>query len=124
METTQHLEIHIKDWGSELWIVNKPEYCSKILKFREYSACSQHWHRLKDEIFYLLKGKIRIRYSDTDWNVIGIPTSFKEKTLYPGDTFHVYPGLRHQMYALEPSELLEVSTQHFDDDSVRVSREW
>jgi hypothetical protein len=33
----------------------------------------------------------------------------------------VYRGLRHQMYALEDTELFEFSTQHFDSDSNRIS---
>ena len=40
--------------------------------------------------------------------------------LNAGDNFHVYRGLRHQMVALEDSELFEFSTQHFDSDSYRV----
>jgi quercetin dioxygenase-like cupin family protein len=37
-----------------------------------------------------------------------------------GEAFHVYRGLRHQMEALEDSELFEFSTEHFDEDSHRV----
>ena len=37
-----------------------------------------------------------------------------------GDNFHVYTGLRHQMFALEDTELFEFSTQHFDEDSYRI----
>ena len=40
--------------------------------------------------------------------------------LTPGENFHVYRGLRHQMVALEDSELFEFSTQHFDSDSYRI----
>ena len=40
--------------------------------------------------------------------------------LEPGDNFHVPRGLRHQMLAIEDTELFEFSTQHFDDDSNRV----
>ena len=36
--------------------------------------------------------------------------------------FHVHKGLRHQMLALEDSELFEFSTQHFEDDSYRIIR--
>ena len=39
-----------------------------------------------------------------------------------GENFHVYRGLRHQMIALEDTELFEFSTQHFEDDSYRVIR--
>ena len=44
----------------------------------------------------------------------------KTTILEPGDRFHVYRGLRHQMIALEDTELFEFSTQHFDDDSYRI----
>ena len=44
----------------------------------------------------------------------------KDRILEPGDKFHIYRGLRHQMVAVEPSELFEFSTQHFEDDSYRV----
>ena len=37
-----------------------------------------------------------------------------------GDKFHVYRGLRHQMFAIEDSDLFEFSTQHFDSDSNRI----
>jgi len=43
-----------------------------------------------------------------------------ELILNPGDNFHVYRGLRHQMIAIEDSELFEFSTQHFDSDSYRL----
>lgn len=44
----------------------------------------------------------------------------KEVILERGDNFHVYTGLRHQMIALEDTELFEFSTQHFDSDSHRI----
>jgi hypothetical protein len=37
-----------------------------------------------------------------------------------GDRFHVYRSLRHQIVALEDTELFEFSTQHFDSDSHRI----
>jgi quercetin dioxygenase-like cupin family protein len=40
--------------------------------------------------------------------------------IQPGDKFHIYRGLRHQMVAQADSELFEFSTQHFDEDSNRV----
>ena len=56
-----------------------------------------------------------MKYSDrNDLN------SAQEKILNPGDNFHVYRGLRHQMIALEDTELFEFSTQHFDEDSHRI----
>ena len=49
-------------------------------------------------------------------------TKANQLILKPGDNFHVYRGLRHQMVALEDSELFEFSTQHFDSDSHRIMK--
>ena len=55
-----------KDWGYELWITNTSKYCGKLLFFREDKKCSFHYHKLKDETFYLQSGKLIVRYSFTD----------------------------------------------------------
>ena len=104
-----------KGWGYEKWIVNKDEYCGKLLHIIKGKKCSWHYHKLKDETFYLQEGKILLKYSDED----NIEES-KELILERGDKFHVYRGLRHQMFALEDTDLFEFSTQHFDNDSYRV----
>jgi quercetin dioxygenase-like cupin family protein len=104
-----------KGWGWERWICNGPEYCGKLLFFNEGKRCSWHVHRLKDEVFYLQSGKMMIYYSEDDDLTIA-----NQLVLLPGENFHVYRGLRHQMVALEDSELFEFSTQHFDSDSYRI----
>ena len=104
-----------KGWGYEKWIVNKPEYCGKLLFFERGKRCSWHFHKLKDEVFYLQSGKLMVYYSDQN----EIEKS-DQIILNPGDNFHVYRGLRHQMVALEDSELFEFSTEHFDSDSNRI----
>ena len=45
-----------------------------------------------------------------------------ETLLTPGDAFEIPRGRRHQMTALEDSELFEFSTEHFEDDSYRVEK--
>ena len=40
--------------------------------------------------------------------------------LHKGDKFEVPVGLRHQMIALEDTELFEFSTQHIEEDSYRI----
>jgi quercetin dioxygenase-like cupin family protein len=108
-------EIHPKGWGYEKWIVNKKEYCGKLLFFNKDKKCSWHFHNIKDEVFYLQSGKLLVKFSDN--NDI---ENANEIILNKGDSFHVYVGLRHQMIAIEDSELFEFSTQHFEDDSVRI----
>ena len=106
-----------KGWGFEKWIVNCDEYCGKLLYFVKGKKCSWHYHELKDEVFYIQSGKIMVKYSFTD--DLG---KAKEQILTAGDNFHVERGLRHQMTALEDTELFEFSTQHFDSDSYRIKK--
>lgn len=104
-----------KGWGFEKWIVNCEDYCGKLLYFVKDKKCSWHYHKVKDEVFYLQSGKILLKYCEND----DISKS-NEIILNRGDKFHVYRGLRHQMIALEDTELFEFSTQHFDEDSYRI----
>ena len=104
-----------KGWGFEKWIANCEEYCGKLLYFAKGKRCSWHHHKLKDEVFFIQSGKILVKFSDYDDIDLA-----EEKILTKGDKFHVYRGLRHQMIALEDTELFEFSTQHFDSDSHRI----
>ena len=105
-----------KGWGYEKWIVNKEQYCGKLLFFNAGKKCSWHYHKIKDEVFYLQSGKLLVRYSDGD-DLDGA----EETLLEPGMSFYIYPGLKHQMEAIEDSELFEFSTEHFDSDSYRLA---
>ncbi len=117
MIMTSSIKFVPKGWGFEKWIVNNEEYCGKLLYFAKGKKCSWHYHVLKDETFYIQSGKILLKFGDND------DMSFaNEVVLERGDNFHVYRGLRHQMLALEDTELFEFSTQHFDSDSYRVEK--
>ena len=115
--STQKIKFVPKGWGFEKWIVNCEQYCGKLLYFVKGKKCSWHYHKIKDEVFYVQSGKILVRYSYLD-----DPQIDKEVILVPGDNFHVYVGLRHQMEAIEDTELFEFSTQHFDSDSHRIKK--
>jgi mannose-6-phosphate isomerase-like protein (cupin superfamily) len=108
-------EIHPKGWGYENWIVNNQLYCGKLLCFNKNKKCSFHFHKIKTETFYLQSGLIKVLHSLGD-----DISQAEEVVLEPGDSFHVPVGLRHQMIALENSELFEFSTQHFEEDSYRI----
>jgi quercetin dioxygenase-like cupin family protein len=115
--STQEIKFVPKGWGFEKWIVNCEQYCGKLLYFAKDKRCSWHYHKIKDEVFYVQSGRILVKYSDGD-----SLKDAKETVLGPGDNFHVYVGLRHQMIAIEDTELFEFSTQHFDSDSYRIQK--
>ena len=108
-------EIHKKAWGHELWIINNELYCGKLLVFKKDKSFSMHYHLLKDEAWYISKGKVLYQYIDTE-------TAEKLSVeVTEGDCIHLMPGQPHQMLALEEGScIFEVSTQHFDSDSYRV----
>ena len=104
-----------KGWGFERWIVNNEEYCGKLLYLAKGKRCSWHYHILKDEVFYVQSGRVKVLYSDEEDRDVA-----KEIILEASDNFHVYRGLKHQIIALMDTELFEFSTQHFDSDSHRI----
>lgn len=104
-----------KGWGYELVIVNKSAYCGKLLHFKAGSHCSWHYHLNKDETFYLHSGLIKLYIGESDYLA-----DAKEVILKPGDSYYIYPGLRHQMVAEKESDLYEFSTEHFESDSIRI----
>jgi len=108
-----------KGWGYEHWIVNKEEYCGKILFFKKNKRCSWHYHKLKDETFYIQSGRLEVLYGWDDRRT----SHFTQKIiLEEGDSFHVPVGMRHQMLGLTDVIMFEFSTQHFDTDSIRVMK--
>ena len=118
-----------KGWGYELHIANSEKYCGKILHFVKGKKCSFHFHKLKTEDFYILSGKIKVIFSDSHEMVQKTLSgeshaSWEEISevviLTQGDNFHVPAGRIHQMIAIEPSEIMEVSTQDFPEDSYRL----
>lgn len=106
-----------KGWGYEKWIVNNSKYCGKILNFKSGKRCSFHFHKIKTETFYLQSGRVRVYFSQDD-----DLKNARKVELIPGQSFHVPVGLRHQIHALEDSEVFEFSTQHFESDSYRLVR--
>ena len=111
-------ERHEKGWGYEEWIVNNKLYCGKILHFWKGKKFSLHYHNLKDETFYVISGKFSAIFYESLEDYAKKKSTFLE--LAKGDTIHIKPGVLHRLTALEEGEIIEFSTEHFEDDSYRV----
>jgi len=105
-----------KKWGEEVIIHNGEDYCGKILRFNKSAKFSMHFHIKKAETWYVSKGSFRIRWIDTK------NATEHEQILHEGRIVEIGRGDPHQLIALEDSEIFEVSTQHFDDDSYRIRK--
>ena len=100
------IKIVKKIWGEEHWIVNK-EYCGKKLILNKGFRCSIHHHKIKDETFYVIGGKVLMELGN------------EKRVMSVGDYVHVAPFIDHRFTGLEDSEIIEFSTKHIDDDSYR-----
>jgi mannose-6-phosphate isomerase-like protein (cupin superfamily) len=97
-----------KPWGHELIWAKTDRYVGKILHIRAGEALSLQYHRVKDETIMVLTGKLKFEhFADGE--------EPKATELGPRQPFHVTPGLRHRMIALEDTDVLEVSTTELDD---------
>ena len=104
----QEIKYVPKVWGAEYWIVNR-DYCGKKLALKKGYRCSMHYHRKKDETFYVIKGMVLMELGLKKW------------IMKSGDTVHINIGARHRFTGIEDSEIIEFSTHHEDEDSYRIS---
>jgi quercetin dioxygenase-like cupin family protein len=97
-----------KPWGHELLWAITDRYVGKILHIKQGEALSLQYHRIKDETIMVLSGKLQLQFFAD-----GEPV--RTRDLGPREPFHVTPGLRHRMIALEDTDVVEVSTPELDD---------
>ncbi len=97
-----------KPWGHELIWAHSERYVGKILHVRAGESLSLQYHREKDETIMLLAGRMRLEH-------FAEGEQPRLTDLLPFQPFHVTPGLRHRMTALEDCDLVEVSTPELDD---------
>ena len=106
-----------KGWGYELiWATNE-KYCGKIMVFEKSgNMFSMHFHKEKDESWFVNSGKFKLRYIDTN------TATLYERELKEGDTWRNPPLLPHQLIALEDnSSITEVSTADSVEDNFRIA---
>ncbi len=97
-----------KPWGNELIWAETDRYIGKILHIKKGEGLSLQYHVKKDETVMVLSGRLRFEHFEA-----GEPPRVSE--LGPREPFHVHPGLRHRMIALEDTDVVEVSTTELDD---------
>lgn len=105
-----------KGWGEELIIHNSELYCGKILSFKQGCKFSMHYHLLKTETWYVAEGKFLYKWINTE------TADMQSTILEIGDVVTQEIGQPHQLIAITDGKIFEVSTQHFDSDSYRVTK--
>jgi mannose-6-phosphate isomerase-like protein (cupin superfamily) len=103
-----------KGWGSEfIWATND-RYCAKFLDFKTGGKCSMHFHRDKDETWYVQSGKFIVQWIDP------VTAKLYEKEIRDGAVWHNMPCMPHQLTCVEAGTIIEVSTADSVEDNYRV----
>lgn len=105
-----------KGWGSELIWATTDQYCGKLLNFDKDSKFSMHFHRQKDETWYVISGYFVVKWIDTD-----TATEY-QSSLVPGSVWHNPPGRPHQLICIESGTIVEVSTPDSVEDNYRIAK--
>lgn len=107
-----------KEWGREIWVFNdeRLNVCTKILELKGGKGFHYHFHLIKEENFYVQKG--RVKYFQID----PFTREVESCTLKVGESFFIKKGTVHSLLALEDSEIIETSTYHRDSDSRRTHK--
>ena len=106
-----------KGWGYELiWATNE-KYCGKIMVFEKAgNMFSMHFHKEKDESWFVNAGKFKLRWIDTT------NATLYEQELKEGDTWRNPPLMPHQLIAMvDNSSITEVSTADSVEDNFRIA---
>jgi mannose-6-phosphate isomerase-like protein (cupin superfamily) len=103
-----------KGWGHELIWATNDRYCGKMMHFNTGARFSMHFHREKEETWYIQSGKFVVRWIDTK------TAKQHEQLLIEGAVWHNPPCMPHQLVCLQEGTVVEVSTPDSVEDNYRV----
>ncbi len=106
----------LKGWGKELIFATTDKYCGKLMFFDKKGAkFSMHFHKDKDESWYVLNGSFTLHTLDTK------TADMETHILTKGETWRNEPLLPHQLIAMEDNSIIiEVSTPDSVEDNYRI----
>lgn len=107
VEYSHHYGIaRFREYGAVIINCINREYCKKVLVQLPGQKHPMHFHPLKEETFQVLHGDMTVSIDG------------RVRTLAPGDTCLVMPGVWHSFWTENGCVVEEVSTTHFNSDSV------
>ena len=105
-----------KVWGREEVMYNGA-YAFKKLIFHHGGCGSKHFHRIKDETWWVASGVFTLVMTDPKTGLESV------RTLEQGDTARIPPCTPHQVrcISVEGGMIIEASTHHNDNDTYRIT---
>ena len=91
-------------------------YHLAAFEIRKGFSRGNHYHKKKEEVFYVFEGKIKASFIDMD------SLEKEERILEKGDKIRVQPRCGHLFYGLENTLVIEYSPQVYDkEDSYKIN---
>ena len=103
-----------RPWGGFIKFIDNKPCTVKILQIKKGESLSLQFHKLREEFWYLISGKIQ--------TTIGRNLNqLKKKVLKEGEYIFIPKKSLHRAEALEFSKILEISTGKFKEgDEIRI----
>lgn len=95
-----------KEWGYEIWFADNNLYSGKELYcVNTWSSKGRfHYHKMKDETFYIIDGELNLEFKDNRDKIQSI-------ILFRGETFRINPLVKHRFKAVKNEcYFIEVAT--------------
>lgn len=107
VELSHHYGLeHFHEYGAVIIDCINREYCKKLIVQLPGQTHPYHHHRKKEEAFHVLWGEVEMELDG------------RRKTLRAGDVQVVQRGVKHRFWTVDGVIFEEVSTTHFNDDSM------
>jgi mannose-6-phosphate isomerase-like protein (cupin superfamily) len=108
-----------KPWGTEKKWSAMESINGKLLSIKEGRRTSLKYNLRKNEVFYVLSGRVNFHYADESWlHYKDVP--MRCETLQPGDSMNIQSHCVYRIKALEDSEVIEIGDLSLSDDAVRI----
>ncbi len=98
-----------KPWGhEEVFALVDGKFCGKAIHVNEGHSLSLQYHEQKEETISVQSGLLYVEVGLSEHSL----ESFE---LFPGESIHLLPGVRHRVTAVIDTVMLEASTTELSD---------
>jgi len=105
-----------KVWGETEEIFNSGTVSVHHLKIKKGGFCSDHCHKSKSNIFFVLQGNLKLS-ALTDKGEVD------DTVIWPGESTEILPGVYHKFTALTDVECLEIYEVKFRGEDIERETE-
>jgi len=103
-----------RPWGGFIKFIDNKPCTVKILFIKKGGRLSLQLHKLREEFWYVIGGKIKVTLGKS-------LKSLKKKGLKEGESIEVPKGFLHRIEGIKNSKVLEISTGKFiENDEIRI----